>query len=206
MFSWQVKGKCRKTLDQPGYIGELDDFFPEKHQHAEALRAVAFCLGTDDGIACPILEICRDWGLKNEDHGIWGGLTKEERRHIRRSAQRGGTDDTAQGNQSSTSITRRSRANGNVGSWTSAAAAIRPKIGRPRRTVVLSALDTDSVIGCVTTEETKNRRRFAQRWESVPDDGADGDAYGCSDFAREEDERSAWVERILAGAVHAVGT
>ncbi|GAA1986560.1 WhiB family transcriptional regulator [Amycolatopsis minnesotensis] len=28
---------------------------------------------------CPILPDCREWGIRNEDDGIWGGLTRAER-------------------------------------------------------------------------------------------------------------------------------
>lgn len=33
---------------------------------------------------CPSLESCRDYGLKHEEHGIWGGLTPVERNEIRK--------------------------------------------------------------------------------------------------------------------------
>lgn len=33
--------------------------------------------------ACPLLEPCRDWGLRHEMFGIYGGLSAGERRVIR---------------------------------------------------------------------------------------------------------------------------
>lgn len=33
---------------------------------------------------CPYQEQCRDWGLRNERYGMWGGLVEEERQQVRR--------------------------------------------------------------------------------------------------------------------------
>ncbi len=33
--------------------------------------------------ACPVLEPCRDWGLRREHYGLWGGLAERERRRTR---------------------------------------------------------------------------------------------------------------------------
>ncbi len=36
--------------------------------------------------SCPVRELCLEFALRtNQDHGIWGGHTEEERRTIRRS-------------------------------------------------------------------------------------------------------------------------
>lgn len=32
---------------------------------------------------CPHKAECADWGIRNEAHGVWGGLTPKERAHIR---------------------------------------------------------------------------------------------------------------------------
>lgn len=34
--------------------------------------------------ACPVLAACREWGLRNEDSGYWGGMSERERRRQRR--------------------------------------------------------------------------------------------------------------------------
>jgi hypothetical protein len=48
---------------------------------ADALFAKGICN------RCPHKRECAEWGIKNEVHGIWGGLTNRERQVIRR--QRG---------------------------------------------------------------------------------------------------------------------
>lgn len=38
---------------------------------------------------CPVSEPCLEWSLQtNQDAGVWGGLTEDERRSLRRSRQR----------------------------------------------------------------------------------------------------------------------
>jgi hypothetical protein len=32
---------------------------------------------------CPHRQECAEWGIKNEAHGMWGGLTPKERAHLR---------------------------------------------------------------------------------------------------------------------------
>jgi hypothetical protein len=34
--------------------------------------------------SCEILNKCRDWGIKHEKHGIWGGMTPWARRKYRK--------------------------------------------------------------------------------------------------------------------------
>jgi len=73
--SFYMKGACAGGRD-------IDDWFSED-SIAQA-RAKAVCSH------CPVLAMCRMYGISksaNED-GIWGGLTKEERRRIAR-ARRG---------------------------------------------------------------------------------------------------------------------
>jgi hypothetical protein len=35
----------------------------------DAHRAAEVCHG-----GCPVLDACRDWGIRHERHGVWGGL------------------------------------------------------------------------------------------------------------------------------------
>lgn len=45
---------------------------------AEVRRAKSVCEG------CPVREDCLEWALDNdEQHGIWGGMTKRERDRLR---------------------------------------------------------------------------------------------------------------------------
>lgn len=69
---WADHGACR-GLDP-------DLFFPEK-AGAEIRFAQAVCA------RCPVIAECREWGILHEIHGIWGGLTQNERRAIRRKLQ-----------------------------------------------------------------------------------------------------------------------
>lgn len=34
---------------------------------------------------CRVREACLEWGVKHEEHGMWGGLTPRERQAIRKS-------------------------------------------------------------------------------------------------------------------------
>lgn len=35
-------------------------------------------------LQCTHLIECRDWAVENEPHGLWGGLTANERKRLRR--------------------------------------------------------------------------------------------------------------------------
>lgn len=38
---------------------------------------------------CPLLEACRRWALDSgEEHGVWGGLSEDERRALKRAERR----------------------------------------------------------------------------------------------------------------------
>lgn len=68
MNDWRAQGACK---DQPAHI-----FFPDTGEMD--WRAAALCSH------CPVLLDCRTWGLHHEDDGIWGGISENERRIIRR--------------------------------------------------------------------------------------------------------------------------
>jgi hypothetical protein len=59
-----------------------DVFFPDIGQSPAAAQRI--CLGADAHVPCPFLAACRAWGLAHERYGVWGGLTEQERRQIRR--------------------------------------------------------------------------------------------------------------------------
>jgi WhiB family redox-sensing transcriptional regulator len=75
---WRHRARCR--TEDP----EL--FFPvgtTSIAEAQAAEAKAVCC------LCPVLEECRRWALDTaQDAGIWGGLTEEERRRLRRGQRR----------------------------------------------------------------------------------------------------------------------
>jgi WhiB family redox-sensing transcriptional regulator len=54
--------------------GEL--WFPDKGGNTDAAKAICF--------QCSHVAECAEWGIKHELHGIWGGLSGNERREIRR--------------------------------------------------------------------------------------------------------------------------
>lgn len=80
MLEWMDNAKCRV------YPDPSIEFFPERGDWSAAQRAKEFCLGTNDRKPCPVLEQCREHGLRHrgrgEPFGVWGGLTQEERRRI----------------------------------------------------------------------------------------------------------------------------
>ena len=59
-----------------------DFWFPEKaaggSSSTEMVMAKSICR------QCPHQRECAEWGIQNETHGIWGGITESERRLIRR--------------------------------------------------------------------------------------------------------------------------
>lgn len=70
------RGACR------GADTEL--FFPLKAD-SPALEAKTYCNGAPGQPACPVRRECLRWAMDNrEEHGVFGGLTASERRHIGR--------------------------------------------------------------------------------------------------------------------------
>lgn len=71
-MSWQNKAAC---VGMP-----LDLFFPGQGEKRKTNQAKAICKG------CPVSQDCLSFTLKHEDptsrHGIYGGLTQDERRRL----------------------------------------------------------------------------------------------------------------------------
>lgn len=68
-------------------IGEDPELFFPVGSTGPALeqveRAKAVCR------VCPVSEKCLEWALaSNQDAGVWGGMSEDERRTLRRSRQR----------------------------------------------------------------------------------------------------------------------
>lgn len=62
-------------------VDNFDLFYPESEVHYESLarEAKAVCK------RCPIIAECLDWALQtNDQHGVLGGTTPQERRLIQR--------------------------------------------------------------------------------------------------------------------------
>lgn len=68
--TWTEKAICVEAY--------ADAFFPEKGSDPHSkLTAKMTCL------QCPVILECREAGMA-EDYGIWGGLTEQERKRIRK--------------------------------------------------------------------------------------------------------------------------
>jgi WhiB family redox-sensing transcriptional regulator len=57
-----------KDPDEPGY----------RNADSEYAEAKKVCMG------CQHRVECAEWGIKNEIHGMWGGMTPRERQKLRR--------------------------------------------------------------------------------------------------------------------------
>lgn len=73
------KGNCLTT--------KVEVFFPEGVPGTGELRrkelaAKAICIG------CPVINECLQLALENNEYGIWGGTTMEERKSLRRGNRR----------------------------------------------------------------------------------------------------------------------
>ncbi|MDA3038107.1 MAG: WhiB family transcriptional regulator [Actinomycetota bacterium] len=72
--SWRTVASCRDT--------DPDLFFPVGTTGLAITQidsAKAVCMG------CPAQTPCLDFALRtNQDSGVWGGTSEEERRHLRR--------------------------------------------------------------------------------------------------------------------------
>lgn len=56
-----------------------DAFFPERGSHSFSnVYAKRICS------TCPYKSPCLEWAIENEEMGIWGGTTENERRSMRR--------------------------------------------------------------------------------------------------------------------------
>jgi WhiB family redox-sensing transcriptional regulator len=72
---WQERAACR------GPLGAV--FFPpptterKREKLAREARAKEICL------SCPVLQQCRSYAISiREPHGVWGGLSEQERRAL----------------------------------------------------------------------------------------------------------------------------
>jgi WhiB family transcriptional regulator, redox-sensing transcriptional regulator len=71
---WRDGAACRDA--------DPDLFFPDgdiRSARAKVKTAKLICRG------CPVRTICLSWALaSDQEHGIWGGLTEDERRRLHR--------------------------------------------------------------------------------------------------------------------------
>lgn len=58
-----------------GLCGQMDPEMWFRAEHARATkRAKKICM------ECPVREQCLEWASKHEEEGVWGGVSKSERR------------------------------------------------------------------------------------------------------------------------------
>lgn len=74
---WREQAACREA--------DPEAFFPDDRKgpsKGDVAEAKAICAD------CDVMRQCRRWALEQRiDHGIWGGLTRDERRAIHRRQQ-----------------------------------------------------------------------------------------------------------------------
>ena len=68
MIDWRDEAACRGA--------PMEWFFPEHCDTNE--NAINLCF------KCPVLEDCREYGIKHEEWGIYGGMTASERKAMRK--------------------------------------------------------------------------------------------------------------------------
>lgn len=71
-MKWMLRGYCSTTQANPEVFQE-----PGNEETAKA-----FCS------QCPVIATCREWALRNEEVGVWGGTSEADRRAIRRGGKR----------------------------------------------------------------------------------------------------------------------
>ena len=80
VWDWQLQGACR---------GENSDVF--YHPDGERGRARAQRENRAKAIcnSCPVIELCREHALRSaEPYGVWGGMSEDERRTLKRRRNR----------------------------------------------------------------------------------------------------------------------
>jgi hypothetical protein len=73
-FDFQEHGACRERPDL--------NFFPPKGANWKTYKALTDCCA-----GCPVLDDCREWGLRFEHYGVWGGLTERGRQMERKARE-----------------------------------------------------------------------------------------------------------------------
>ncbi len=70
---WQARAACR---GEHAYLFFPPNHFERKHEKLQRETAAkAICA------RCPVIEECREYALAiREPHGIWGGMTEQERK------------------------------------------------------------------------------------------------------------------------------
>jgi len=75
MGDWTQRSLCAEKV-RAGKA-HPDDWFPRRGSDINVIRrALAIC---DE---CPVIEPCREWAVKHNEYGIWGGWTSKRLRQV----------------------------------------------------------------------------------------------------------------------------
>ncbi|MCI4043390.1 MULTISPECIES: WhiB family transcriptional regulator [unclassified Streptomyces] len=78
MENWRLHAACRE--EDPDLFFPIGSTGPAVVQEAEAKTVCR---------TCPVQAACLEWALENgQDSGIWGGLSENERRALKRRSRR----------------------------------------------------------------------------------------------------------------------
>ncbi|CAM5627767.1 WhiB family transcriptional regulator [Streptomyces griseus] len=78
MENWRLHAACRE--EDPDLFFPIGSTGPAVVQTAEAKTVCR---------SCPVQTACLEWALENgQDSGIWGGLSENERRALKRRSRR----------------------------------------------------------------------------------------------------------------------
>jgi WhiB family redox-sensing transcriptional regulator len=61
-----------------------DFWFPDNDLGIPGASTVDAVFAKNICNGCPHRRECREWGIANEIHGIWGGLSNKDRQQVRR--------------------------------------------------------------------------------------------------------------------------
>ena len=76
LWDWQLNARCRSSGSRT-FFGSEDETRRARMRRERDAKLI--CAG------CDVLEHCRAWALQfDESHGIWGGMTANERERARR--------------------------------------------------------------------------------------------------------------------------
>jgi len=78
LSDWRARSACLQA--DPELFFPIGSTGPAVRQVNEAKRVCG---------SCPVRSACLEWALEaRQDHGVWGGLTEDERRSLRRRSAR----------------------------------------------------------------------------------------------------------------------
>ena len=78
---WQTRGACNRVKDPDIFFAQSIPSPEERRKRIQEAKDICR--------TCPVIDVCLQHALdNNEEYGIWGGLSEDERRNLRRRAMR----------------------------------------------------------------------------------------------------------------------